>query len=247
MIKVRDLWKCFPLDSNKKGLKEFIVSMPRQLDVNKKKFWALKGGICFDVKEGECLGIIGRNGSGKSTLLSLLLGVMCPTRGTVEVKGKRTPLLALGAGFHPDLTGYENVIMNGVLLGNTEQEVRRKIDTIIEFSELGDVIGRPVRTYSSGMYLRLAFSVAIHMKPEILLIDEILAVGDESFRAKSSAALKGLIKEGVTTVYVSHSMSAIRDICDRVIWLDKGKVRAEGKVEEVVKEYKKCFAPVVKA
>ncbi len=236
MIMAENIWKSFPLERDRPGFKEFIVNAPRFFRNNKDCFWALKG-VNLTVKQGECLGVIGRNGAGKSTLLSLLLGVAQPTKGRVEVNGKMTPLLELGAGFHPDLTGIENIIMNGVLLGHMEEEILDRMDDIIAFSELGDFIDRPVRTYSSGMQMRLAFSIAIHTDPEILLIDEILAVGDESFRKKSGKALMELIKGGVATVYVSHTMEAITTICDRVIWLEHGEIRAEGEALSVVEEY----------
>jgi len=236
MITAENLWKSFPARRDRPGFKEFIVNAPKFLRYNKDCFWALKG-VNLTVKKGECLGVIGRNGAGKSTLLSLLLGVAQPTKGKIEVNGKKTPLLELGAGFHPDLTGLENIIMNGVLLGHTEDEVLDRMDNIINFSELGDFIEMPLRTYSSGMTMRLAFSVAIHTEPEILLIDEVLAVGDESFQKKSGKALIELIKSGVTTVYVSHSMDAIKKICNRAIWLEHGEIRAEGESGKVINDY----------
>jgi ABC-type polysaccharide/polyol phosphate transport system ATPase subunit len=239
IIKVENLWKSFPMHRDRPGFKEFIINAPRFLKNDKNRFWALKG-VSFSVNKGECLGIIGRNGAGKSTLLSLLLAVAYPTKGRVEVNGKKTPLLELGAGFHPDLTGIENIIINGVLLGQTEEEIRSRLDEIIAFSELGEFINMPIRTYSSGMLMRLAFSIAIHTSPEVLLIDEILAVGDESFQRKSGKALLDLIKGGVTTVYVSHSMEAIKKICDKAIWLEQGEIRAEGEAGLVVEEYLKA-------
>jgi ABC-type polysaccharide/polyol phosphate transport system ATPase subunit len=239
MIKAENLWKSFPAKRDRPGFKEFIVSVPRFLRDNKDCFWALKD-VNLTVKKGECLGVIGRNGAGKSTLLSLLLGVAQPTKGRIEVSGKKTPLLDLGAGFHPDLSGIENIIMNGVLLGHTEKEVLDRMDDIIAFSELGDFIEMPLRTYSSGMAMRLAFSVAISTDPEVLLIDEILAVGDESFQKKSGKALMNLIKGGVTTVYVSHNMDAIKKICDRAIWLEHGEIRGDGETGMVVEEYLKA-------
>ena len=196
VISAREIWKVFPMDRDRPGFKEFLVNFPRYVYGKKEGFAALKG-VSLEVEKGECLGIIGRNGAGKSTLLSILLGVMRPTSGRIEVKGKKVPLLALGAGFHPDLTGRENVVMNGVLLGHTREEMLERMDAIVDFSELGDFIERPARTYSSGMYMRLAFSIAINVDPGLLLIDEILGVGDESFRTKSSNALKKLIKFGL--------------------------------------------------
>jgi len=238
VIKVENLWKSFPIRRDRPGLKEFIVKSPKFLNDNNNRFWALKG-VSFSVIKGESLGVIGRNGAGKSTLLSLLLGVAQPTEGTINVSGNRTPLLDLGAGFHLDLTGTENIIINGVLLGHTEKEMRERMDSIIAFTELGEFINMPIRTYSSGMIMRLAFSIAIHTSPEILLIDEILAVGDESFQKKSSKALLNLLNGGVTTVYVSHNMEAIKKTCVSAIWLEHGEIRAQGETGLVVEEYLK--------
>lgn len=218
------------------GFKEFMINLPKMFKNKKELFWALRG-VSFDIKKGECVGIIGKNGAGKSTLLSVLLGVASPTKGVVDVRGRRTPLLALGAGFHPDLSGRENIIINGILLGNTKKEIMKKSDQIIAFSEIEEFIDMPVRTYSNGMYMRLAFSVAIHTEPEILLIDEILSVGDEFFQIKSGESIKNLIKNGVTTVFVSHDMDAVKDICTRVIWMEHGTIKADGNAAEVVAKY----------
>ena len=239
MIKAENLWKSYPMRRDRPGFKEFVINAPKFLKDNNNRFWALRG-VSFEVKKGESLGIIGRNGAGKSTLLTLLLGVAQPTEGSVTISGKKTPLLELGAGFHPDLTGIENIIINGVLLGHTEAEILARRDAIADFAELGEFINMPIRTYSSGMHMRLAFSIAIHTSPEVLLMDEILSVGDESFQKKSGKALLELIKGGVTTVYVSHSMEAIKKICNRVIWLEQGEIRSEGEVGLVVEEYLKA-------
>jgi lipopolysaccharide transport system ATP-binding protein len=237
IVEIKDVWKKFPMKRDKPGFKEFMVTLPRFINRSaNSNFWALQG-LSFNVKQGECLGIIGRNGAGKSTLLSLMLGTIYPTRGTTKVLEKITPLLELGAGFHPDLTGRENILINGVLLGLTRHEVSERTEEIITFSEIGGFIDMPVRTYSSGMNLRVAFSIAIHTDPKLLLIDEILAVGDEDFQKKSKDALIGLIKGGVTTILVSHNLNAIKEICARVIWLDEGKIRAEGEPERVVENY----------
>jgi len=237
VVEILDVWKRFPMRRERPGFKEFIVNLPKFIKGNPDSyFWALKG-VSLRVKKGECLGIIGKNGAGKSTLLSLILGNVYPTRGRINVSEKVTPLLELGAGFHPDLTGRENILINGVLLGLTMSEVLEKMDEIIDFSEIMEFIDMPVRTYSNGMYLRLAFSVAIHTNPSLLIIDEILAVGDESFQRKSKNALVNLINGGVTTIFVSHQMSAIKEICKRVIWLDSGEIRAEGEPEKVTEEY----------
>lgn len=238
-VEVNNVWKEFPIHRERPGFKEFLVNLPKFIKKNKNSsFWALKG-ISFKVEKGECLGIIGRNGAGKSTLLSLILGTIYPTKGYIKVNQKITPLLELGAGFHPDLTGRENILINGVLLGLTKEEVAERIEKIISFSEIGDFIDMPVRTYSSGMHLRLAFSVAIHTEPELLLIDEVLAVGDEAFQKKSKEFLLRLIKGGVTTILVSHNLQAIKEICNRTIWLDSGEIRTEGGPERVVEEYLK--------
>jgi ABC-type polysaccharide/polyol phosphate transport system ATPase subunit len=236
MIRVENLWKSYPKVKDKKGFKEYVVSLPKAFMSKKEIFWALKG-VSFNVASGECVGIVGKNGAGKSTLLSALLGSARPSKGTVTVRGKRTPLLALGAGFHPDLSGRENIIINGILLGNTKKEILGKTDSIISFAGTGDFIDMPVRTYSAGMHMRLAFSVAIHTEPEILLIDEILSVGDGFFQKKSAQAIKAIIDNGAATVLVSHDMDAVREICTRVIWLDQGVIKADGKPREVTELY----------
>jgi len=237
IVGIKDVWKKFPMKRDRPGFKEFVVNLPKFINRNvNSNFWALKG-VTFEVKQAECLGIIGKNGAGKSTLLSLILGTVYPTRGDIKVSQKITPLLELGAGFHPDLTGRENILINGVLLGLPKDEVLKKMEEIIAFSEISEFIDMPVRTYSSGMYLRLAFSVAIHTDPKLLLIDEILAVGDEAFQKKSKDTLIGLIKRGVTTIFVSHSMAAVKEICNRAIWLDGGEIRAEGEPGKVVEDY----------
>jgi ABC-type polysaccharide/polyol phosphate transport system ATPase subunit len=237
VIEIEDVWKKFPMRRDRPGFKEFLVNLPRVFNRNSNSdFWALKG-ISFRIEQGECIGIIGKNGAGKSTLLSLILGTIYPTKGNIKTFQKITPLLELGAGFHPDLTGRENILINGVLLGLTKDEVLKRMEEIIAFSEIGEFIDMPVRTYSSGMYLRLAFSVAINTDPKLLLIDEILSVGDEAFQKKSKDALLHLIKGGVTTILDSHQMSAVKEICNRAIWLDGGEIRGEGEPENVVKEY----------
>ena len=237
IVEVEDIWKKFRMRRDRPGFKEFLVNLPKFIDRDSNSsFWALKG-ISFNVKSGECLGIIGKNGGGKSTLLSLILGAIQPTKGAIRVSEKITPLLELGAGFHLDLTGRENILINGVLLGLTRNEVLGRMEEIIAFSELGKFVEMPVRTYSSGMYLRLGFSVAIHTDPKLLLIDEVLAVGDEAFSKKSKEALLELIRGGVTTILVSHNKFVVEEMCDRVIWLDNGEIRDEGETKKVVEEY----------
>jgi len=237
VIEIEDVWKKFPMRRDKPGFKEFLVNLPRVTNRNSNfNFWALKG-ITLKVNQGDCLGIVGKNGAGKSTLLSLILGAIYPTKGDVRVSQKITPLLELGAGFHPDLTGRENILINGVLLGLTKGEVINRMEDIISFSEIREFIDMPVRTYSSGMYLRLAFSVAIHTDPKLLLIDEILAVGDGAFQKKSKDALLQLIKGGVTTILVSHNLADVKEICNRGIWLDGGEIRTDGEPEKIVNGY----------
>jgi ABC-type polysaccharide/polyol phosphate transport system ATPase subunit len=242
VVEIEGVWKRFPMTNSRLGLKEFVLGLPGLLSRKRDSyFWALKD-VSFSVAKGECLGIIGRNGSGKSTLLSLLLGTMYPTLGNVSVSQRVTPLLALGAGFHPELTGRENILLNGVLLGLTRREVEEQSADIISFAEIARFIDMPVRTYSSGMSLRLGFSVAIHTKPQLLLIDEILAVGDEAFRKKSEAALVELIKGGLTTILVSHRLATVREICDRAIWIDEGRIMADGDPKAVTQEYTRSSA-----
>ncbi len=241
-VQVQDVWKKFPMRRDRPGFKELLVNLPKYVNGNSNSsFWAIKG-ISLRVRRGECLGIIGKNGAGKSTLLSLILGTIYPTKGNIEVSQRITPLLELGAGFHPDLTGRENILINGVLLGLTRDEVAERMEEIIAFSEIGQFINMPVRTYSSGMYLRLAFSVAINTDPKLLLIDDILAVGDETFQKKSKDSLLQLIEAGVTTIFVSHNLTAVKEICHKAICLDGGEIRAEGEPEKVVEGYLKYSA-----
>lgn len=195
--------------------------------------------INLDIKKGETVALIGVNGSGKSTLLKLMTKIIYPTSGNIKINGKLTSLLELGAGFHPDFTGRENIYFNASIFGLTAAEIDNRISDIIDFSELGSFIDNPVRTYSSGMYMRLAFSVAINVDAEILLIDEILAVGDQHFQEKCFAKLQELKNSGKTIVIVSHALSSIKDLCNRAIWIYDGEVRMDGKTSEVVEEYLK--------
>jgi len=194
-------------------------------------------GISFSVKKGEAIGLIGQNGCGKSTTLKLLTKIMYPNSGTIEMEGRVSSLIELGAGFHPDMSGRQNIYTNASIFGLTRKEIDSRIEAIIEFSELQEYIDNPVRTYSSGMYMRLAFSVAINVDADILLIDEILAVGDASFQAKCFNKLREIKAAGTTIVIVSHSMGQIEQICDRSIWIHKGKIRAEGSPRAVHPEY----------
>src|SRR6184192_392844 len=199
--------------------------------------WALRG-VSFEVKQGEILGIIGRNGAGKSTLLKILSRVTAPTSGEVRVKGRIASLLEVGTGFHPELTGRENVFLNGAILGMTKAEIRRKFDEIVDFAGVERYMDTPVKRYSSGMYVRLAFAVAAHLEPEILIIDEVLAVGDAQFQRKCLGKAKDVAaKDGRTVIFVSHSMSTISRLCPRVIWLRGGQVAADGAANDVIQQY----------
>ena len=218
------------------GFKSFLLNFPRSLKHTRKKFTVLKD-ITFSIYEGEFFGIIGKNGVGKSTLLALMAGVLKPDEGKIEVKKKVYMLLELGAGFHPDLTGRENIILNGVLLGMTKKEVLKKMDEIVAFAELENFIDQPVRTYSSGMLARLGFSVVAHLEPEILLIDEVLAVGDVQFQKKCLKKILEFREKGVTIVFVSHNVKDVSELCDRAIWLHNNQIQAIGPAHEVVSAY----------
>jgi lipopolysaccharide transport system ATP-binding protein len=202
---------------------------------------ALKG-VDLTVGRGTTLGLIGRNGSGKSTLLKLMTGIYTPTAGQLEVNGRISALLELGAGFHPDFTGRENILINGIILGMTRAQVKARMDEIIEFAELGDFIDEQVRTYSSGMFMRLAFAVATHVDPDILIIDEILSVGDEHFQKKSTERMNTIKKSGCTIVLVTHDLGSVERWCDSAAWIDGGAIRMEGKPAEVVAAYRTAVA-----
>lgn len=198
--------------------------------------------VTLAVPRGKTYGLVGRNGSGKSTLLKLVTGIYTPTSGTVEVHGRISALLELGAGFHPDFSGRENILVNGIILGMSRREIRARAEEIIEFSELGDFIDEPVRTYSSGMYARLAFAVATHVDPEILIIDEILSVGDEHFGRKSAAKMEEFRRAGKTTLLVTHDLATLQRRCDLAAWLDGGVLQAAGDPVEVVNAYRTAVA-----
>ena len=235
-IKVSNMTKTFKLYKDKPNtLKERLVRGWK----NKPEIRTVLKDINLEIKKGETVALIGVNGSGKSTLLKLMTKIIYPNKGTVETNGKLTSLLELGAGFHPDFTGRENIYFNASIFGLTKEEIDKRLDQIIEFSELGEFIDSPVRTYSSGMYMRLAFSVAINVDAEILLIDEILAVGDQHFQDKCFNKLKELAESEMTIVIVSHSLEAIKKICNRGIWINEGIVAKDGKCDSVVEEYLK--------
>lgn len=234
IIKFDHVTKNFSLNKQK-TFKEFFPAFLSGKET-KKKFTALDN-ISFEINKGETIGIIGPNGSGKSTLLKLIAGVMYPTSGKVTVKGKVSPLIELGAGFHPDLSGTENIYLNGSILGLSQFELKKKYADIVNFSGLGEFINQPIKHYSSGMYMRLAFSVAIHTNPEILLIDEILAVGDTAFQAKCFAKMEQFKKKGVTIVFVSHSMASIESFCTKAIYINHSSLIHTGKTKDVCQKY----------
>ena len=236
-IEVRNVYKTFNVYYDRANtLKERLLFIGKR---NKKEKREILKNINIDIKKGETVALIGVNGSGKSTLLKLMTKIIYPNQGTIETNGKLTSLLELGAGFHPDFSGRENIYFNASMYGLGKKDVDPIIDKIIDFSELGDFIDVPVRTYSSGMYMRLAFSIAVNVQAEILLIDEILAVGDAHFQDKCLKKMKELKKEGKTMVFVSHSMPTVKEFCDRALWIYEGQLRMDGNVEEVAKEYMK--------
>ena len=236
-IKVDHVYKSFNIYYDRANtLKERALFWMR--NKRKEKREVLKD-INLDIKKGETVALIGVNGSGKSTLLKLMTQIIFPNKGTIETHGKLTSLLELGAGFHPDFSGRENIYFNSSIFGLTRKEIDARLDQIIEFSELQDFIDNPVRTYSSGMYMRLAFSVAINVDADILLIDEILSVGDQHFQEKCFNKMRELKKEGKTMVFVTHSMDSVKNLCDRAVWLSDGVVRLDGNTDEVVDAYLK--------
>lgn len=235
-IKITDVTKTFKLYSDKPNtLKERLVRGYK----NKTDYRLILNDINLEIKKGETVALIGINGSGKSTLLKLMTKIIYPNKGKVETNGKLTSLLELGAGFHPDFTGRENIYFNASIFGLTKKEIDKRVNAIIEFSELGDLIDSPVRTYSSGQYMRLAFSVAINVDAEILLIDEILAVGDQHFQDKCFSKLEELAASEMTIVIVSHSLESLKKLCKRAIWIHEGKIAMDGDCSKVVEEYLK--------
>jgi lipopolysaccharide transport system ATP-binding protein len=219
------------------GLKNFLFNLPQAVKKIKTTRFVSLHDISFEVRRGETFGIIGRNGAGKSTTLGLIAGVLKPTAGKVSVRGRISPMLELGAGFHPELTGRENIFLNGVLMGMTRREVAAHAQEIIEFSELGEFIDQPIRVYSSGMLARLGFSVVSSLDPEILLIDEILAVGDLNFVHKCLDRMLAFKTRGVTMVLVSHMLEDIKNLCTRVLWIDNHQIKMIGDPTEVVAAY----------
>jgi ABC-type polysaccharide/polyol phosphate transport system ATPase subunit len=225
---------------SRKASRQFLrsVLLNRRPPAQHEIFYALKN-VDLELKEGDSLAVIGPNGAGKSTLLSLVAGLAWPDEGKVEVNGRVAALLELGSGFHPDLTGAENVLLNAALLGFSRRKARDNFDEIVAFSGIADFIDEPMRTYSAGMVMRLAFSVATNVDPEILLIDEVLAVGDESFSAKCIDKILELKRAGRVLICASHAMGTLRDLCNRAIWLDHGQVVRQGEAAELIQEYER--------
>lgn len=216
--------------------KEYIIRS-LQGKIHHESFWALHD-VDLTVYQGEAFGLIGHNGAGKSTLLKLIARVLRPTSGRVWVRGRVAPLLEIGAGFHPELSGRENVYLNGAMLGFTRKEMEKKFDGIVEFAEIANFIEAPIRTYSSGMWARLGFAVATDVDPDILIVDETLSVGDEEFQRKSSTRIQSIREQGATILLVSHNMTLIEQMCKRAAWLDHGRVQIVGNVNDVIKAYR---------
>lgn len=245
MIKVNNVSMKFNLGIEKNfSLKQFFIDVlsPKKRKDKKQKseFWALSD-VNFEVAKGEVVGFVGSNGAGKSTLLKVIAGVMKPTKGNVEIGGNICPMIELGAGFDMDLTARENIFLNGAVLGYTKQFIEQKFDEIVAFSELQDFLDVPVRNFSSGMVARLAFSIATIVDPEILIVDEILSVGDIAFQQKSENKMRSMIGGGTTVLFVSHSVNQIKSLCDRVVWLDHGKIKKIGPAKEICEEYQELM------
>lgn len=231
IVRIEHVWKKYSKDAIfHRSLREDMLNLVKKRNTPKQElyrneFWALKD-VSMNIKKGESVGLFGPNGAGKSTILKLIANVTYPTKGTIEVNGRVAPLIEIGAGFHPDLSGKENIYVNGAILGMTIGEIREKLSSIIEFSELEEFIHMPVKKYSSGMYLRLGFSIAIHSSADVLLVDEILAVGDEAFKAKCIDKIRKLKKEGKTIVIVSHDKHLLEQLTERVYYLHRGEILA---------------------
>ena len=241
MIKVENVSMMFNLGIEATSFKETFISLfsrKKKKNKEKNKFWALKD-VSFHVKKGEVVGIIGSNGAGKSTLLKTISGVMKPTKGHVEVHGVISPMIELGAGFDMELTARENIYLNGAILGYSKSFIDEKFDEIVDFSELKDFLDVPVKNFSSGMVAKLAFSIATIVNPEVLIVDEILSVGDIKFQEKSKNKMMEMISGGTTVLFVSHSLQAIKDLCSKVVWIEHGQIVKIGDAKVVCDEYEK--------
>lgn len=240
MIEVNDVSMRFRMANDRiNSIKEFAIAKLRG-KLQYSEFEALKH-VSFDVKKGQVVGLIGHNGAGKSTILKVISGILKPTEGSVTVRGNVAPMLELGSGFDMDMSGRENIFLNGAILGYSEEFLKSKYDEIVAFSEIGQFIDVPLRNYSSGMIARLAFSVATVVVPEVLIVDEVLSVGDVAFQEKSRARMMELMGGGTTVLFVSHSLPQIQEMCSRVVWLDHGQLRMFGQAAEVCKAYQACL------
>lgn len=236
VIKVQNVGMEFNLSQEKvDNLKEYFIKFIKR-ELNFQSFWALKN-ISFEAEKGDKIGFVGLNGAGKSTLLKLIAGVMKPKEGNIQVKGRISPLLEIGAGFDPDYTGRENIFLNGALLGYSKEFLESKFDEIVEFSEIGDFIDVPLKNYSSGMRARLGFSIATMVNPQILILDEVLSVGDLGFQEKSEKKMNSLLNSGATVLFVSHSPQQVKRLCNKAIWLEKGKIIKQGPADEICDMY----------
>ncbi len=244
-IEFNGVWKKFKKGERFDSLRDLVPTLTKGLlrgrrtpngELQEKEFWAVKD-VSFQIKRGEILGIIGHNGAGKSTILKLLSGILTPTRGDIRLHGRLSALIEVGAGFHNDLTGRENIYLNGAILGMKKQEIDRKFDSIVAFSELEEFIDTPVKRYSSGMYVRLGFAVAAHLDPEILLIDEVLSVGDFRFQRKCMEKMNEFIRNGTTIVFISHNLPSVMELCPQTLLLSKGQVVQIGESRQVVHDY----------
>jgi len=254
VVEFDHIYKKFAMGEQHTTLRDFIAagfgkvfrgSKPDPAQLKKQEFWAVKD-LSFNLKRGESMGIIGPNGSGKSTTLKLLSGILRPERGTYNVKGRLSALIEVGAGFHPDLTGRENVFLNGSILGMTRKEVQSKFANIVEFAGVGEFIDTPVKRYSSGMAVRLGFAVAAFIEPDVLLVDEVLAVGDTEFRNRCHNRMNQMLSRGVTMILVSHNLEEVRNLCDKTIMLFKGEKLVEGPTQKVVEEYHARVVEMIK-
>ncbi len=252
-IRIDAVSKCYPVyDRPFDRLRQFVAPraarvLRRPSKMHYREYWALREISC-EIRRGEQIGIVGRNGAGKSTLLQIICGTLAPTTGNVSVNGRIAALLELGAGFNPEFTGRENVLLNASILGLTEAEIDARFDPILAFADIGEFIEQPVKTYSSGMYMRLAFAVAIHVTPDILVVDEALSVGDEAFQRKCFARIRRIRDDGGTVLFVSHSAGTVAEVCDRAILLDRGELLAIGNTRDVLARYQKLlYAPADKA
>lgn len=236
IIKAENVSMRFRLSADRiTSMKEYVVRMLTGR-LQYKEFWALRN-VSFSIEKGEVLGVIGHNGAGKSTLLKVISGILRPTEGSVTVQGNIVPMLELGSGFDFDMTGRENIFLNGAILGYSKEFLTAKYQEIVDFSELGDFIDEPLRNYSSGMMMRLAFSIATVVEPEILIVDEILAVGDADFQAKSKRRMMELMSGGTTVLLVSHTLSQVREMCDKVLWIEHGQVQGYGEAKVLCDAY----------